>query len=168
MSPAFTLAIAENIPDAVHVFDRFHAVKLMNKKLTEIRRQSHKMATAQDKKVLKVCRFILLKNPENLDTQKDAQKQLEEVLRINRSWGVGYYLKEKLRLLWEQELKAQAESLLDEWIKEARASGVQQLKVMAKTLNTRRKGLLARYDHRISTAALEGTNHKIGAIQRRA
>ena len=39
---------------------------------------------------------------------------------------------------------------------------------MAKTLRLHRTGLLAWYDHRISTGPLEGTNNKIKLIQHRA
>ena len=39
---------------------------------------------------------------------------------------------------------------------------------MAKTLQAHRSGLLNGYDEPISTGPLEGINHKIGALQRRA
>src|SRR5262249_38652275 len=38
LSPAYLLAVHENLPDAVHVFDRFHVIKLYNEKLSESRR----------------------------------------------------------------------------------------------------------------------------------
>jgi transposase len=38
MSPAYTKAISENIPNAVHVTDHFHVIKLFNEKLTKLRR----------------------------------------------------------------------------------------------------------------------------------
>ncbi len=39
MSPAYIQAIEENIPDAVHVADPFHIVKLFNDQLSELRRE---------------------------------------------------------------------------------------------------------------------------------
>jgi len=39
MSPAYSLAVADNLPEAVHVFDRFHVVKLFNEKLSDLPRQ---------------------------------------------------------------------------------------------------------------------------------
>lgn len=38
LSAAFTLAVMKNIPEATHVFDHFHVVKLINDTLDKIRR----------------------------------------------------------------------------------------------------------------------------------
>ena len=56
----------------------------MNEKLTALRRDLHREATELlDKDVLKGTRWLLLKNPENLDEQKDEPARLEEALRLN-------------------------------------------------------------------------------------
>jgi len=39
MSPAYIAAVLANLPKARLVFDRFHVTKLLNEKLTELRRQ---------------------------------------------------------------------------------------------------------------------------------
>lgn len=169
MSPAFSLAIAENIPKATHVFDRFHVVKLMNEKLTVLRREVQRNAeTIEQKAVLKCSRYLLLKNPENLDDSKNERQRRDDALRLNQPLFVAYYLKEKLRELWNQGTKRKADKYLDAWIQEADESGIRQMKVMAKTLLSRRAGMLAWYDHPISTGRMEGTNNKVGAINRQA
>lgn len=38
-SAAFITSVLENRPDAVHVFDLFHVVKMMNEHLDDIRRK---------------------------------------------------------------------------------------------------------------------------------
>lgn len=43
LSAAFISSVYENCPNAVHVFDHFHVVKLMNEKLDEIRRIQYHM-----------------------------------------------------------------------------------------------------------------------------
>ena len=43
LSAAFIASVMENCPDAVHVFDHFHVVKLMNEKLDDIRRKVYSM-----------------------------------------------------------------------------------------------------------------------------
>ena len=43
LSAAFISSVLENCPNAVHVFDHFHVVKLMNEKLDEIRRAQYNM-----------------------------------------------------------------------------------------------------------------------------
>ena len=72
MSPADIAVVQKNLPFARLVFDRFHVMELFNEKLTELRRQLHREATdLLKKKVLKGIRWLLLKNPENLDKEKN-------------------------------------------------------------------------------------------------
>jgi transposase len=44
MASAYYSAVLKNIPNAKHVFDRFHIVKLMNEKLTQLRRDLQREA----------------------------------------------------------------------------------------------------------------------------
>ena len=57
---------------------------------------------------------------------------------------------------------------MTDWCARAKASGISVLKTMSKTLKTHRKGILAWYDHRISTGPLEGLNNKIKTLKRQA
>lgn len=169
MSPAYSLAVHDNLPQAVHVFDRFHVVKLFNDKLSELRRDvQHAAQTLEHKRVLKGTRWLLLKNPENLDETRNERQRLQDALRINQPLATAYYLKEDLRQFWQQANKAQAERFLRGWIARAEASGVRMLQQFAKTLMLHRRGLLAWYDYPISTGPLEGTNNKIKTLQRQA
>jgi len=69
MSQAYISAVRGNLPHATIVFDHFHVIKLMNEKLTELRRDLYREATdLLQKDVLKGSRWLLLKNPENLRT----------------------------------------------------------------------------------------------------
>jgi len=79
-----------------------------------------------------------------------------------------YYMKEDLRLVWEQSGKPAAKRVLDDWIRRAESSGIRRLIQFAHTLAAHRSGILNYYDHRISTGPLEGTNTKIRVLQRQA
>jgi transposase len=169
MSPAYALAVAQNLPQAVHVLDRFHVVKLLNDQLADLRRQVQRsVEKVEDKKLLKGTLWLLLKNPENLDEQRHERQRLQDALRINQPLATAYYMKEDLRQFWEQPGKRTASRFLDDWIARARTSGVAMLQKFAKTLQLHRTGLLAWYDYPISTAPLEGTNNKIKTMQRQA
>jgi transposase len=63
MSQAYINAVRSHLPQAVLVFDRFHVVKLMNDKLSDLRREVQREAEAKQKEVLKGMRWLLLKNP---------------------------------------------------------------------------------------------------------
>ena len=122
----------------------------------------------QHKEVLKGTRWLLLKNPENLDPKKDEKRRLEEALALNKPLATAYYMKEDLRRFWEQPGKRFATTFLDGWIRRAEASGIKMLHQMAKTLAAHRSGLLAYYDVMISSGPMEGTNNKIKTMKRQA
>ena len=169
MSAAYYGAVCDNLPDAAVVFDWFHIVKLLNEKLSELRRQLYREATDRlHKEVLKGTRWLLLKRPENLDETRDEFQRLQEALELNESLATAYYLKEDLRMLWEEPTQPAAERFLDDWIRQADASGIRGLQTFAKTLANYRRGILAWYDHPISTGPLEGTNNKIKTLKRQA
>ena len=171
MSGGYIAAVQKHLPKASLVFDRFHVVKLMNEKLTALRREMyHELTDKQHRQVLKGTRWLLLKNPENLKQNEkvDERAKLKEALKLNESLATAYYLKEDLRQFWEQGSKPAAGKFLESWCKRAETSGIRHLHVMANTLRMHRSGLLNWYDHPLSTGPLEGINNKIGALQRRA
>ena len=169
MSAAYRAAVTTNLPKAKIVFDHFHVVKLFNEKLSDLRRALYREATeVQHKEVLKGTRWLLLKNAENLDEEKDEKKRLKEALALNEPLSVAYYMKEDLRRFWQQPGKRFATTFLDGWIRRAEASGIRILQEMAKTLAAHRSGLLAYHDVMITSGPMEGTNNKIKTMKRQA
>jgi transposase len=167
MSVAYRGAVSTHLPKAKIVFDHFHVVKLFNEKLSELRRELYREATDMlQKKVLKGTRWLLVKNPENLDKEKDEKRHLQEALKLNEPLARAYYLKDDLRRFWDQPGKRFATILLDGWIRRAATSGIKVLQQMAKTLAAHRSGLLAYYDVMISSGPMEGTNNKIKTMKR--
>jgi hypothetical protein len=166
MSGAYQSAVRAHLPGAVIVFDHFHVIKLVNDKLSELRRALYREATdVQHKEVLKGTRWLLLKNPENLDEEKDERSRLGEALRLNEPLATAYYLKDDLRRFWQQPGKRFATTFLDGWIRRAEASGIKVLQQLGRTLAAHRSGLLAYYDAMISSGPMEGTNKKIKVFQ---
>lgn len=168
MSSAYYAAVRKNLPHAKHVFDRFHIIKLMNEKLTELRRALYHEAEGMGKAVLKGIRWLLLKHRDHLDDSKNERARLRNGLALNQPLLTAYYLKADLSQLWQQPGKAAAERFLTNWCHRARESGIKVLITMAKTLQTHRTGILNWYDFPISSGPLEGINNKIGALQRMA
>jgi transposase len=169
MSAAYIRAVRDNLPRAVHVFDHFHVIKLFNDKLSALRRELYQQAASdQERKVLKGTRWLLLKNPENLDSEGNELERLQDALRLNTPLAIAYYLKEDLRQIWNQRFKRDARRVLRDWLARARASGGRMLAQFADTLESYQEGILAYYDYPISTGPLEGTNTKIQAMKRQA
>ena len=102
MGQAFPSAVREVFPEAVLVYDHFHVAKLTNDKLAELRRGLQREADTLGRKMLKGTRWLLAKNPENLDPDRNETERLREALGFNHPLAVAYYMKEDLRMLWEQ------------------------------------------------------------------
>jgi len=136
MGSPFIKSARDNQPDAVNVVDHFHVIKLYNEKLTQLRRDMQRDAeTAQGKKVFKGIRWLLMLKPENLAKKKESARQrLDDALELNKPLATAYYMKEELRVIWQQDSKEEASKLLTEWIKKAEETGIRVVKSFAKTL----------------------------------
>ena len=169
MAPAYVSAVLTHLPKAQIVFDHFHVIKLFNEKLSDLRRELYREAKEQmHKDVLKGTRWLLLKNPENLDDTRDEPRRLQEALRLNVPLATAYYMKDDLRRIWEQPNKREAQRVLTAWVKRSETSGIRMLIQMGHTMGACRNQILAYYDYRISTGPLEGTNTKIRVLQHQA
>lgn len=168
LSAAFIASVLDNCPDAIHVFDHFHVVKLMNDKLDDIRRMQYGMEKDINKrKVLKGTRYLLLGNGSDIYDDK-YKTRLDNALAMNEPLSKAYYLKEQLREIWSQVYKDDAEKVLTDWIEQAKNSKITQLEKMAMTMQTYKRGILAWYDCHISTGKVEGINNKIKVMKRNA
>jgi transposase len=67
MSPAFIKGTAEHLPNAAVTFDKFHAVKIVNDAVDQVRRAEQK-----GQSVLRGTRCIWLRNPANLSDRQQA------------------------------------------------------------------------------------------------
>lgn len=169
MSPAYLSSVIENMPGSTIVFDRFHVVKLFNDKLSDFRRNLHNhLSDKESQELIKGTRWLLLKNPENLQKDKGEDEQLRKALEINQPLATVYYMKEELRQIWSQPDKNTGEKILNNWIGLANASNIPMLKKFAKTLALHKIRILSHYDYSISTGPLEGTNNKIKTMKRKA
>ena len=169
MSKAYISAVITHLPEARIVFDHFHVIKMFNDKLSDLRRKMfHEANNVLKKHVIKGTRWLLLKNPENLDPSRDEPQRLQQALDINKPLATAYYMKEDLRQLWSQPDKATAKGFLASWAARAKASGIAMLIGFANTLLSHQSGLLNYYDYPISTGPLEGTNNKIKTLQKQA
>ena len=158
----------KHLPNAMQVFDRFHIVKLMIDKLSQLRSDLQLEAELMGRNVLKGMRSLPLKHPDNLDDSKNERVGQQEALDLNRSPAIAYYLKEDFVQIWKQSTKAVTARFLTDWCRRARESGIRVLMTMVNTLEGNRRGILNWHDQPISSGPLEGINNKIGVLQRMA
>jgi len=169
MWPAYISAVFDYFPGISIVFDRFHIVRNLNETLSKIRRAVYRDEQDLNKrKLVKGTRWLLLKNSQNLNEEKDERKRLELALNINKPLAATYYLKEDLKLLWKQTTMQQAKQFLGSWVAKAYATGIPLLAKFANSLLAHRSGIFSWFDHQISTGPLEGINNKIKVLKRKA
>ena len=90
------------------------------------------------------------------------------VLWMGKKVRNGNQLQESLRRVWWQDNKHDAALVLDDWIEQARNSGVKPLMTVADTFLKHHDGILAWYDFPITNGKLEGINNKIKTMKRQA
>jgi transposase len=90
MSPAYTSAIRNHLLEAIHVFDRFHVMKLFNEKLTDLRRRLYgETKDKEAKETLKGIRFALLKREVTPENCGGGVEKIGEGVIVTRRFGGG-------------------------------------------------------------------------------
>ena len=168
MSAAYLSSVMENAPNAIHVYDHFHVVKLMNEAVDNVRRMVYKQEIEVEKrKLIKGSRWLLLRK----DTDKfddNERNRLQNILLTNEPLFKAYYMREDLDTIWQQQNKQEAEKQLEYWWKNAQDSGIPILQKVANSIYGYRRGILAWYDCHTSNAKVEGINNKIKVMKRQA
>ncbi len=93
---------------------------------------------------------------------------MQAALELNQPLAMAYYMKERLRLLFQCIDRDRANIELTARIREADSSGIRTLKDAARKLLVWKQFILNWHNHRISTGKLEAINCKIGTLQRNA
>jgi transposase len=87
MSPAYIVAVLENLPKAAIVFDRFHVMKRYNDKLSDLRRDLQREAQGPLQiKVLKGTRWLLLKTPITSMTKRMKERDCKRRSNSMNRW----------------------------------------------------------------------------------
>jgi transposase len=170
MGPGYALSACEHAPHAVICIDPFHVVALTTRALDEVRRgywnELRALDDKQAAKRFKDARWVLLKNPENLN---DKQAATHRKLRAAGGdvWHA-YTLKEALRSILAAELDIEdVEILIDEFITAAAQSALAPFVRLAATITKHRDGILASVRLGVNNARVEAMNNKVRLITRR-
>jgi len=163
---AYREVVAERLPEADVVYDRFHLVSNYNEVLDEVRRSEWRKAKAEDKEVIKGQRYNLYRRPEHRTAEQT--RSLEALLAINENLSKAHVLGEALKQLWTYKYRAWAEKYLSQWVSWAKESAVAAVQRFGRSLWKAKKEVLNYCRHRITTARLEGFNNVVSRIMHRA
>jgi transposase len=165
MWDAYHDAAQAKLPNARQTVDRFHVMKNLNDAVTKARRTIQHHADAATQQVLKGCRWLLVKNRENLDD--DERQRLDAMLAASPELKQCYDLKEDFRQWFQSPDRATAEQGLTDWLARVEASGLKALQAFTRTLTNWKDRILNYFDGRHSNGFAEGINLKVKLINRR-
>jgi len=160
-------AVAEALPQAEIVADRYHVTKNLNEVLDKARRALQNYLPKEVASKLKGLRWVLLKAQEDLS---DSEKEkLQAVYELSPMLRVLHQLKERFRSIFEHITdREQAERFLEAWICEVKQFGCDKLLDFVKTLEHWWKPILNYFNRRVTNGAVEGLNNRVKLIKRRA
>ena len=163
----YRAVIRTKLPHAIIVADRFHVMRQLNERLTQIRRTLQAQATPEVQGVLKGSRWVLVANRQEL-TPKEAAK-LEQVLAACPELRTVYLLKEEFRLIFEKvKVRAQAERFLRAWVYKAQQTHDKFLLKFVGTLLNWWTEILNYFLEGVTNGFVEGLNRALRAIIDRA
>ena len=162
MASSFNLWAATFLPSAARIIDRFHVIKALNDRVDKARRRVMAMVDEKTAKKIKGNRYVFLKNREMLTPKEE--KKLQQATKIKECSILAevHLYKERMRSIYNgAKTYFDASLLFDEWIRDASASDVAELKSAAKTFLKNRDGILAYWSSGGgNNAATEGFNRK--------
>jgi len=167
MWPAYEKATRQYCPQAQIVYDPFHIIASYGRDVVDtVRRQEYRNAQDEHKTALKGSRYLLLKNANHLDPEREEPVRLAELLRLNQRLATVYLLKDDLKEIWRYKRPSWAYKWFQHWYERAIESRIPPLMAFAKKLKKHLPGLLAHCFYPYHTGIIEGVNNKIKVIKR--
>ena len=161
MSPAFIKGVGESLPNAEITFDKFHAVKIINDAVDEVRRAEQK---SQD--LLRGTRSIWLRNPKNLSERQKAT--LEALPTRHLKTARAYQIRLAFQEFYQQPSPELALAFLKKWYFWATHSRLKPIIDAAKTMKRHWNGILRWFDSKIANGLIEGINSLVQAAKAKA
>ena len=160
MSPAFIKGVADSLPEAAVTFDKFHAVKIINDAVDQVRRAEQKQQG-----VLRGTRYIWLRNPDNLSERQ--RTTLESLPTRHLKTARAYQIRLAFQELYDQPSEAAA-SYLKKWYFWATHSRLEPIIDAAHTVKRHWDGILRWFDSKIANGLIEGINSLVQAAKSKA
>jgi transposase len=169
MWKAYLSVVKEEVPDALHILDRFHIRKKFSEAMDKIRRQEARRLSQDGKDpVLKKSRWCFLKKRCNLTSTQRGQ--MKELLKMNLRTVRAYLLTEQFEHFWSYKSPTWAAKFLKNWTKQTMYSRLDPLKDVAKMLRRHEELILNWFRARkqINNGITEGFNLNIKLAMRKA
>jgi transposase len=161
MSPAFIKGTAESLPNAAITFDKFHAVKIINDAVDQVRRAEQKSQS-----LLRGTRYIWLRNPTNLSDRQRVT--LESLPTRHLKTAPAYQIRLAFQELYDQPSTEAAAGFLKKWYFWATHSRLEPVIDAARTVKRHWHGILRWFHSKIANGLIEGINSLVQAAKAKA
>jgi transposase len=161
--------IADQIPAALNVLDRFHIMRNMNIALDEVRRaEEAQLRWDGYEPILTKAWRCLLKRPETLTEHQEIR--LKEILQYNLNSVRAHLLRKDFQRFWEYTSPEWAIKFLDAWCTRTMRSRIGPRKKIARSLRRHRHLILNWFRARgtISSGVVEGFKARAKLTTRKA
>jgi len=166
---AYLGVIAQRLPAALHILDRFHIRQNLAAAIDRIRRsETVALARAGLAPCLKKLRWALLKHRRNWNRQ-DRQR-MRGLLGTSLRTVKAFLLVESFEHFWTYATTTWAGKFLDAWCTRVLRSRLEPLKKVARTLRRHRRLLLNYFaaKKQFTNSIVEGLNNKLKTTLKRA
>jgi len=157
LSEPLRQAVEMALPDAFVVADKFHVVALAGRALHEVHGEKRRRGSIA---------WLLQRGVERL-TPTERQRVVEALGKepdLARAWA----LKEGLRAVYKKRCPEDASVALENWIKDAQASGLRPFHRAGATLRKWQQEVLNYWRYPITNALVEGKHNRVKTLKRRA
>lgn len=167
MSGSYSVAVAEQMPQATQTIDRFHVMQLFSRATDRVR-CAERRESDEKREMLKRTKYVWLKREENLtERQRDTRERLAPS-RSHLRTARACQMTEAMRDVYSCATAAEAGPELDRLVSWMMHSNVPEMKRVARTVRENREGILNYFGSRLTNAYLEGANSLIQSIKRAA
>jgi transposase len=164
MKSSYLTVLTEVFPNAKIVTDRFHVIKEMVRQVEELRKIMQNKGRIGDKRI---NRFLLARNREDLSD--DERERLKIIFENNKKFPAlqnAYFVKEKVREIYQARNKKEAERKFEMLISQLEQFEVGKVKEMRDTLKRWKPYILNFFESRTTNAFIEGCHNKIKLLKR--
>lgn len=164
MKSSYLTVLEETLPHSKIVLDRFHVVKEMVRQVEEMRKIMQTNGRIGDKRM---NRFLFAKNREDL--RPDERQRLKKIFENCRKFPAlqnAYFVKEKVREIYQARNQKEAERKFDMLISQLEQFEVGKIREMRDTLKRWKPYILNFFESRTTNAFIEGCHNKIKLLKR--
>jgi transposase len=148
------------------VFDKFHIAKKVNEAVDKVRKKEFAKADKEERILMKHKRFLILSRQKRL--KDEARETLYDLLDVNKELYCAYLLKEQILDILDEKNPETAIKRLKRWFENVAQTGIEQFESVVKTIKNYIYGVHNYFKYKVTNAASEGFNNKIGVMKRRA